>query len=251
MESRKSENELFSQIASKHLSKFCFMVWDYFTIPKLFDFYGSESSCLCHYGNHYLLHGIPNEEILEKIRNKGEFVVAYDGVWRNLVIHNFINHRLVDNSAGNSVYNTFLCMELSKDNFSLKKGYKSREITEDDFDLLSLKQQIHVQKGFGGTCIVKDNILIGCAFAPHVVNKNDFSFAIIRDVWVDKSRRNKGYGYDLTSLLCKYIFNQDIERIFLWVEKSNIPAVKIYNKIGFFTSERVLGNICQLKKEKF
>ncbi len=251
MESRKSEDEIFAQIAYKHLSKFCFMVWDYFTIPKLFDFYGSESSCLCHYGNHYLLHGIPNEEILEKIRNKGEFVVAYDGVWRNLIIENFINLRLVDNSAGNSVYNTFLCMELSKDNFSLKKEYKSREITDEDFDLLSLKQQIHVQKGFGGTCIVEENTLIGCAFAPHVVNKNDFSFAIIRDVWVDKSHRNKGYGYDLTASLCKYIFNQDIERIFLWVEKNNIPAVKIYNKMGFLAKEQVLGNLCQLRKEKF
>ena len=71
----------------------------------------------------------------------------------------------------------------------------------------------------------------------------------MRDVFVDPSCRNRGFGYDLSSKICEIIFEKGIEKCILWVEENNIHAVKIYEKLGFKTKNKVRSNYCLRKKD--
>ena len=140
-------------------------------------------------------------------------------------------------------------MELLEENFTPQKHYKSRPIQREDLETLSIKRKILQSRGFGGVGIIEDKNLIGCAFASQVVQEDQFSFAAIRDVWVHPDHRKQGLGFDLTSNISKVIFNNKIERIFLWVEERNFPAVRLYEKLGFTTVDRFLSVVCRLKKK--
>ena len=57
--------------------------------------------------------------------------------------------------------------------------------------------------------------------------------ADIEGIVVRKEFRNKGYAIELLDFAQKELKNQGIEKIFLEVRKSNIPAKSLYEKIGY------------------
>jgi ribosomal-protein-alanine N-acetyltransferase len=57
--------------------------------------------------------------------------------------------------------------------------------------------------------------------------------ADIEGIVVDKEFRNKGYAIELLDFAENELKNQGIEKIFLEVRKSNIPAKSLYEKIGY------------------
>ena len=101
-----------------------------------------------------------------------------------------------------------------------------------------MNRKIHINSGLGGVGIIENDSLVACAFAPHIVMNDSFSFAIVRDVWTRLSHRGKGFGLDTSSKICDIAFEEGVEKIFLWVEENNKTAVHIYEKIGFKTSSK-------------
>ncbi len=241
--------EFFLNVAKKNEARFCFMIWDYFQCSEIFDIKVSGNSILCKYERHSLVFGEPSEEIIKEFTPIGETSISYDPNWFPIIEKYFTNFSLLDPSAGNKFHNTFLCMELVKGDFKAKKDPISRRLTDDEYKLLSFRRRILFSQGLGGVGIVEGNRVVGRAFSPHVVQENGYSFAIVRDVFVDPSCRNRGFGYDLSSKICEIIFSEGIEKCTLWVEEDNFPAVKIYEKLGFRIKDKVRSNYCVRKKD--
>ncbi|MBY9001532.1 MAG: GNAT family N-acetyltransferase [Candidatus Heimdallarchaeota archaeon] len=228
----------FLKIAKNNLSRFCFMVWDYYFTPKIFQVEVIDSTLRCTYGQHNLIFGKINSDIIDNLDDKGDIVISFDLDWLPLIQQKFTDLRLLDSSWQDNDYNTFYCMELSRDNFQKKEVHSARRLLHEDEELVTLNRKIHLNSGVGGVGIVENNSINACAFAPHVVNNEDFSFSIIRDVWTRPSFRGRGLGYDVSSKICEASFEEDVDRIFLWVEEQNKVAIKIYEKIGFKVTDK-------------
>lgn len=53
-------------------------------------------------------------------------------------------------------------------------------------------------------------------------------------MYIDPSFHGRGYGYKFCFELCKYAFlNLELEKVYLYTFSENIPANKLYEKIGF------------------
>ena len=243
-----SEHEQFLQLAKENLGYFCFMVWDYYKFPEFFDLKIVNDTLRCNYEKYTLFHGKPNKIIFEGYKPKGELFLSFKPDWFTLIKDKFYDFELVVEINEEDKFNKFLCMELLEENFHSKEQYQSKKLARENLDVLNIKRRIHQSRGFGGVAIIIDNSLLGCAFASQVVQEQPFSFAAIRDVWVHPTCRNQGLGSDLTSHISKIIFNQQIERIFLWVEERNIPAVRLYEKLGFTTVDSFFSTVCKIRK---
>ena len=245
----KTDYEQFIKLAKNNLGYFCFMVWDYYKFPDFFKLKILDDSLLCVYENFVLFYGKPNKKILEDLNQKGQMFITFKPEWMSFIQENFKDFELVVQIEEETTINKFLCMELLEENFTPMKQYQSRKFSREDVDLLEIKRRIHVSRGFGGVGIIRDNSLIGCAFASQVVQETPFSFAAIRDVWVHPNFRKQGLGTDLTLHIAEIIFANKIERIFLWVEERNYPAVQLYEKLGFQTVDTFLSTVCKLKNK--
>ena len=245
----KTDYEQFIKLAFNNLGYFCFMVWDYYKFPEFFKLKILKDSLLCTYENYILFYGNPNENILEDLDQKGQVFVTFKPEWLSILQENFRDFELVVEIEEETKINKFLCMELLEKDFTPMEIYQSRKLARDDMELLQIKRRIHLSRGFGGVGIVRDNSLIGCAFASQVVQEDHFSFAAIRDVWVHPKFRRQGFGADLTSHIAEIIFDNKIERVFLWVEERNYPAVQLYENLGFRTVDTFLSTVCKLKNK--
>ncbi|MHA1954055.1 MAG: GNAT family N-acetyltransferase [Candidatus Heimdallarchaeaceae archaeon] len=239
------EYEQFLKIAEKHLGYFSFMVWDYYKFPEFFELKIINDTLLCKYENFMLFYGKPDKRIFEGLNLKGELFISFQPDWISLIQENFFDFELVVKINEVDKINKFLCMELLEENFIPEEQYQSRKLERKDLDVLGIQRRIHQSRGFGGVGIIKDDSLLGCAFASQVVQEKPFSFSIIRDVWVSPNLRNQGLGSDLTSHISKVIFEQQVERIFLWVEERNYPAVHLYENLGFTTVDNFLSTVCK------
>ena len=244
-----NKEEFFLSIAKKNQARFCFMIWDYYQCSEIFDIEVVKDSLLCKYEHHSLVLGTPNDKLLRGFKPIGETSISYDPEWFPIIKKYFTSFSLLDSSAGDKSHNTFLCMELKEDQFKPKEIHISRRLTDDEYRLLSFRRRILFSQGLGGVGIVENNKVIGRAFAPHIVQEKNFSFAVVRDVYVDPSCRSRGFGFDLSSKICELIFSEGIDKCILWVEEDNLHAVKIYEKLGFETKDKVRSNYCLRKKD--
>lgn len=62
--------------------------------------------------------------------------------------------------------------------------------------------------------------------------------AIIHDVEILEAFRNKGYGYTLLTQVLAELFDK-YDTIILHVTKENLPAYKLYKKLGFYITEEL------------
>ncbi len=237
----------FFTVAEPRIARLGYMIWDIHICPGIVIIDKIEDSFRCSYDLHTTIFGPPNEKIIENFYPKGEISLSFDMEWKTLIQKHFKDFIPMDKSVKDRNMNTFLCMELKKEDFTPQTEYLSRELTKEEIRLLGLKRRILFSQGMGGVGIIENNELIGCAFAPHHVQTERFSFALIRGVWVSRDYRNKGYGYDLSAKMCEVLYDKGIEDITLWVEETNIPAVRIYEKLGFKTAEKVHGVDCTKK----
>ena len=70
---------------------------------------------------------------------------------------------------------------------------------------------------------------------PEIVDK----IAMIRGVFTLDGYRNKGYATSVCSALINELLNKGKIPI-LWVAKDNLPARRIYEKLGFKRTKHVL-----------
>lgn len=235
----------FLEKARENLSRFCFMVWDYYFTPEVFELEVLDKTIRCTYGQHTLISGSVKKDILKGISSKGENVISFEKEWFSVINSHFKDFRLLDPTWDKNYYNTFLCMELSKSEFIGKENHLSRRMEEEDRKYVDINRKIHMSNGFGGVGIIEDEQLLSCAFAPHVVQNNEFSFAIIRDVWTRPNFRGRGFGKDVSSKMCEVAFSEGVKQIYLWVEENNVNAVRIYDKMGFKTTNKSYSVICK------
>ena len=250
MSQSNKETEFFLKIAEENLARYCFLVWDFFTFPEYVRLDLNENTLRSTYEEYTFLYGPPSEVILENFNPRGELILSFDTDWIPYIEKYFTDFSLLVQVEEETKFNTFLCMHLVKDQFKPKENHISSEITEDVGRKMHYKRQLHLSRGFGGVGIFENDTLVGCGFAPHVVQNENFSFAIVRDIWVKPDSRNKGFGYDLSSKICEVSFKKGVKSIFLWVEERNYPAVKIYEKLGFQTKDKSISVVCKKKKKK-
>jgi len=225
--------------ASKDLAKYCYVLWDYFNFPELTTIKTINDSILVVYENHIFFSGRPNKEIITSNNFVGDLSLSFEKSWLGLIKMYFFNFSPVTSPAI-AWYNHFFCMELKKENFNnVINEFESIRLQEEHLSYLSIKRQIHYSLG-PATAVIKNNQLIACAFAPHILNMAGFSYGVIRDVWTAPEWRGRGLGTDVTEHLCKILFDMGLNRIFLWVEKNNKAAIRVYNKLGFEVKSEIL-----------
>ena len=208
------------------IARLAYTIWDIIAFPKAVQVDRKGESFRFSYDLHTTLFGSPNQELLQRYKPKGKIVLSFDPGWLELVQQHFTDFELMDKSAKDKKINTFLCMELIRKDFVSKKTYLSEVLSENQAQNLSFKQRILFSNSDGGGVgIFNEGKIVGVAFTPHIVQNNNFSFAIIRGVWVHQDYRNKGYGFDVSAKMCEVLFEQEIETITLWVEESNLPAL--------------------------
>jgi len=233
------------EVGKNRISRLAYTVWDILTFPESCHFQRKDSSFRFSYDLHTTLFGPSNRELLDMYEPVGKISLSFDPEWMEVVMDNFTSFEVMDKSAKGKEMNTFLSMELNQENFITKDTYEAQNLDETVIKELSFKQRLLFSNSEGGGVgIIKDDKIIGVAFAPHIIVNENFSFAIIRGVWVSQEYRNRGFGFDISAKMCEILFSKGIETISLWVEESNIPAVKIYKKMGFRTTDKVIGTDC-------
>ena len=238
------------EVGKRRVARLGYTIWDIVRFPKACHHDKIGSSFRFSYDLHTTLFGTPNKELLSRFNPRGKISLSFDPEWLEIVRECFTNFELMDKSAKGQEMNTFLGMELNRETFNAKSTYEAQVLGEEISHKLNFKQRILFSNSEGGGVgIIRNGEIVGVAFAPHVLSNEDFSFAIIRGVWVSKDNRNKGYGYDVSAKMCEELFAKGIETVTLWVEETNIPAVKVYEKMGFVTVDRVFGTDC-IKKIK-
>jgi ribosomal protein S18 acetylase RimI-like enzyme len=79
------------------------------------------------------------------------------------------------------------------------------------------------------TCSVKNkDIIVGIVLG--VIEK---SFMGIYDLLIDSNFRRKGIGEFITRKILSYAYESNLKTVYLQVEAKNLPAVNLYEKLGF------------------
>jgi len=99
-------------------------------------------------------------------------------------------------------------------------GKKCQEITEKDRKTIFPFQEFIIKKY--GKIISKAN--------THGISKNYFQ---IGGVGTLEKYRNQGYAKQVVSKICDYYFAKGIKYGLLFTANNNLPALKLYKKIGF------------------
>lgn len=119
---------------------------------------------------------------------------------------------------------TFL--PLTKDDLSLlslakSKGYK------DEWNENMLNSAINANNFFGVKVLDNDKVL---GYMHYSVAITD---ADVNSVFVFPEYRGLGIGLKLLSYAEKEMISKNVEKIFLEVRESNLPAIKLYKKASF------------------
>ncbi len=116
-----------------------------------------------------------------------------------------------------------------KNTLGINKYLKFKKITYQDE--LQWFKKTKKDKGRKNLSILADGKkLIGYIYFTNIKK----SYAQFHIVIGNKNFWNKGLGYRATILSLNFArYNYDLKNIYLFVKKNNIPALKIYKKIGF------------------
>lgn len=107
--------------------------------------------------------------------------------------------------------------------FNLQKDYEHILISKD-----SLKEDLNNTSCVYYIATDDSNNVIGAIGGTILVDHMDISIVITRKDYV-----GKGIASLLLNELISYCRKNNIEKIFLEVRTSNIPAIKLYEKVGF------------------
>ena len=84
---------------------------------------------------------------------------------------------------------------------------------------------------FYGLVAVDNGLIAGFIGSMYLFENGD-----IINVCVDEAYRRRGVGQALIGQLLAYLKERGVERVLLEVRKSNLPAIKLYEKLGFTLS---------------
>lgn len=100
----------------------------------------------------------------------------------------------------------------------------TKDLDQEEITKINNYVNSHIPKQIGNYKIIKaDNKIIGCL----LVEKH-LDGVILDEIFIEEEYRNKGIG---TQIISDVLSNNSI--VYLWVYKSNIKAIKLYEKISF------------------
>jgi GNAT superfamily N-acetyltransferase len=118
-------------------------------------------------------------------------------------------------------------IEITTNNQILLNNFISNNIFPDTFRYFNKRSGDIIKNHVITILLIESNIAVGYAHIDFDNNKNWFGICVL-----DNYQR-KGYG----NQLIKYIFNhkkiQNLDKIYLTVDKINIIAIKLYLKLNF------------------
>lgn len=130
-------------------------------------------------------------------------------------------------------------MEGAKQNFSL------RPVAEDDFSkIIAIENQVHLapwnekhfraelEKPYSQILVMTDDETDE-VIAGYIVFWLMFEECQILNVVVDLPFRGRGFARSLVRKAVSLASDQSIKKVFLDVRKSNLPAIQLYQSVGF------------------
>ena len=106
------------------------------------------------------------------------------------------------------------------------------ELDLEDFVNHNTIENIDYEYEDGYFYLYNDNIPIGNCLVTSILP----DCACISEVAIDDNFQNKGYGYKFLAFVFRKI-SKDYHFVVLHVEKGNIPAYRLYTKMGFVEKE--------------
>lgn len=77
-----------------------------------------------------------------------------------------------------------------------------------------------------GVYMMFGDVPVSCAIAPFIFEKN----SVVAGVFTNEAYRKKGYATNCIKALLNYLYNRNIENVYLWCEDKNI---RLYENTGF------------------
>jgi GNAT superfamily N-acetyltransferase len=164
-------------------------------------------------------------------------------IWSDIQ-NQFQNFRSLETNEKIKAFNTYITYELTIETFNpIWSDLSSvEELPKKHFPIP--KRYRHLDGGVAYAYIKNDDVL-SFAAAPHVFKESETSFAIIRGMETKLLERRQGFAARTLTKLCQDLLALKlIKSIYLWVEKSNTPAINLYKKMGFIEKSRIHATYC-------
>ncbi|MHA2232090.1 MAG: GNAT family N-acetyltransferase [Candidatus Hodarchaeales archaeon] len=246
------------------LSRYFFQLWDtyYFSDhSKLFAHNSELESGFIFQRDQYLtLAGNLTFQEFSALRwEHDKLILNFDQNHWPLITSLFDNFRPTDETGDqNKIYNRFFVMRMYRDQWNMSEPDfgsvssigKILMVTPDrEFD--ELKQRTFDIPGLSSIPTVllfdaKNSEPAAFARIPTILSKDvckddEWSFGVIRDVWVRPTHRRRGYASIVMDRALQWLFEEHhLAQAFLYVESTNAPAVALYKKLGWQKAEEVL-----------
>lgn len=251
---KKFNPESFQKLLSKQpLSQTCYMQWYLLKKPHLtmIKFQESPLRFIFHYENKYFLSGVDVWKLKDRIRwfkTNNVLFFTNESLWPEIQ-ERFTNFRSLETNSDTDLFNSYSTYKMTVKTFNPKWTNLSPIIKFPNDKLAVPKRYRHLDI-HGGLAYgyLKNNEVVSFAASPHIYQSDDLSFAIIRGIETKLLERKQGYSnITLTKLCQELLSNLLIKELFLWVEDSNGPAIKLYEKIGFVKDNEIFATFCDLK----
>lgn len=154
-----------------------------------------------------------------------------------------------DSSSKNKI-TKFLIMKVDKNSFKPLVRHYVKRLKAEDLDEVSehlgeeqgrrVREAVKTGIAFGA---YQDETLASFAAVTEIIT----DLALIRGVYTSPPFRSKGLATSAVSALVKELFHLSKETV-LWVSEDNFPAIRVYEKIGFKETGKVLFGFKARKK---
>ena len=250
--------ETFNKIFHSQQSLFCYQLYNYLEKQdqvKIHSLPDTPNTFIYEYKHYLTFYGHKGtiETLFKKIAPTLDPSTRYEINFQNHHITSinsfFSDFDYIDDSVTYSDnFNRLQSMSLEKTNFIPKRHLKSgRRIPEELLKHFDAELAEYSQSGvvYG---IIEDAELISVCPVPYIYKDDNYSFAILHNVYTNEKFRRKGYATGSVRAALNFLFTRKIIKSVYVVADEENPGVKMLEKIGFEPSgDQWLGARCFLK----
>ena len=253
--------------------RFSLLVWDVVHEGDVCQVWMStdmNSSFVFRYNGYVAVHGNVTVEHIRKLElTEGGYSLIYLDSHKQELAKMFKDFRPVDFwGAEDLSENHFVIFTGVRDKLNLKWKEKLQQVQEETEDKILVKI-ITEEEDFKKynvkldrdrfeqypplTAIVynetqKETMSYVCL--PNIVRQNGWSFGVVRGFRTQRSFTRKGYGTLALLRLQAWAFEEgNLEKIHVFVEETNEPGVKLYEKMGWNATSTVNAARCELRMD--